>query len=479
MDDDLRNRFRSTRRSYDTAPLRRAPAPPRPAAPAQQPASAPAPDPAWARQQPAAPRPEPAQMVPQAEPPKAKKPRRSRGRKAGSLRKKILVAVPVMLLVVGGFGASKLLKKKPATNNANQTQVQSATTKEESPKVTGTVRMVAVGDSLAFESINNAGRAGGYAPMMANFKPLFEKADIRLCNETTIGGGEALGISGYPSFNSPVSWSTGFAETGCNLMNLGSDHTNDKGQPGIDAMVSTWASQPSVLAYAGANRSAEEQAKIRYFTVKDTKFAYVSYTTRSIQAGGTPFGVNLYNTDAAKQQIAEARKNAKLVLVSITWGNEDQAAISGDQERVAQELATAGADVVLGGGPHVLQPAKILDGEQGHQTLVWFSLGNFLNSQLPVSNLIGGMAVMDFDIGTGQLRDPKLMPVYMHYEWTAAQKAAGTVNARTNFKLYPLDLATEALAKSQNGTTVEAQTKRVSDVVTSAAPIKIIKSTEL
>jgi poly-gamma-glutamate synthesis protein (capsule biosynthesis protein) len=167
------------------------------------------------------------------------------------------------------------------------------------------------------------------------------------------------------------------------------------------------------------------------------------------------------------------------VLVSITWGNEDQQSVSGEEEQIAQELADAGADVVFGNGPHVLQSAKILDGNEGHQTLVWFSLGNFLNSQLPVSNLIGGMAVMDFDIATGNIKDPKLMPVYMHYEWTAAQKAAGTVNARTNFKLYPLDQAAEALAKSQNGTTVDAQMQRVTELMTANAPIKVIKSTDL
>ncbi len=66
----------------------------------------------------------------------------------------------------------------------------------------------------------------------------------------------------------------------------------------------------------------------------------------------------------------------------------------------------------------------------------------------------------------------------MHYEWTAQQKAAGTVNARQGFKLMPLDLAAASLAKSQNGTTVEAQTTRVTEIITKFAPIKVIKSTE-
>jgi poly-gamma-glutamate synthesis protein (capsule biosynthesis protein) len=411
--------------------------------------------------------------------PKTTKKRSRRAGKSRRLSKKLILIIAVIVIAALGGGVFALRKKPQQT--ANQTPTTQKSSETTAPKPTGTIRFIATGDNMAFESVNNAAKTAGgydYLPMMSNFKPLFEKSDIRLCNETTPGGGEALGVTGYPAFNAPTAWSTGFADLGCNLMNLGSDHTNDKGQAGIDAMVSTWESQPGVLAYAGANKSVEEQVKVRYFTVKQVKFAYLSYTTRTVKTDNTIFGINLYNSELASKQIEEARKNATLVIVSITWGNEDQSAITGDQDRIAQELADYGADVVVGGGTHVVQPAKILDGKEGHQTLVWYSLGNFLNSQLPISNLIGGMAIMDFDVATGQLKDPKLLPVYMHYEWTPAQKAAGTVNARTNFKLFPLDQATEALAKSQNGTTVADQTARITSLITQFAPIKVITSTE-
>lgn len=481
MDDDLRSRFRSTRRSYDlpqsrrprTAPQRSSTVPPTPAPTL----SSPSVEPVRKRAE----RPKQTPVVAESTPIRTKpktKPTKKSKKRSGKKRALFLL----VLLLLGAAGAYGFLRMRTGTDQAAEQSNQQAQDTAETPGPSGTIRMFATGENFAFDSINTAAKTPNgysYAPMMSNFKPIFAKADIRLCNETTIGGGEGLGITGYPSFNAPTAWSTAFAETGCNLMNLGSDHTNDKGQAGIDAMVATWEGQPNILAHAGANRSAEEQAEIRYFTVKQVKFAYLSYTTRTIQTNNTPFGINLYSPERAKQQIEEARKNANLVLVSITWGNEDQSAITGDQDRIAQELADYGVDVIFGNGPHVLQPAKILDGQDGHQTLVWFSLGNFLNSQLPVNNLIGGMAVMDFDIATGQLRDPKLLPVYMHYEWTPQQKAAGNVNARTNFMLYPLDQAAEPLAKSQNGTTVETQTQRITELMTSVAPIKIITSSEL
>lgn len=389
-----------------------------------------------------------------------------------------------LLLSVAGLVFYRKQTKK-TTNAGNNIRLTDGQVKTAEIKPTGTIRFIATGDNLAFESINNAAKkpdgSYDYLPLMTNLKPFFDKSDIRLCNESTPGGGEPLGVSAFPNFNAPKAWNTGFAALGCNLLNLGTDHTNDKGQPAIDAMLATWDSQKNILATAGANRSAEEQNKIRYFNLKGIKFAFLSYTTRSNNTQLSSFGVNLYTDALAKSQVAEARKVASLVIVSMNWGNENSSDISSDQDHIAQNLADQNVDVIVGVGPHTLQPAKVLSGSNDHQTLAWFSLGNFLNSQVPVENLIGGMAIMDFDVATQQLRNPSLLPFYMHYEWTAAQRKSQSqadLLARRNFMLYPLDQAADALAKSQNGTTVEAQTERVKAIITKFKPIKVIKSTE-
>jgi poly-gamma-glutamate synthesis protein (capsule biosynthesis protein) len=73
--------------------------------------------------------------------------------------------------------------------------------------------------------------------------------------------------------------------------------------------------------------------------------------------------------------IAEAAAQADLVIVSMHWGAEYYP-VTERQRRLAQELAAAGADLVLGHGPHVLQPVEWVDG-----ALVAYSLGNFLFDQ--------------------------------------------------------------------------------------------------
>lgn len=391
----------------------------------------------------------------------------------------VIVFVILVSLAVGAgyFGYNKYYKKTQLADVNNSSVSETA-----EPAISGTIRIIATGDSLAYDSINTAAKKGDgsydYLPMMSEFKPFYDKADIGLCNETTPGGGDknGLAVSGYPTFNAPTSWSVGFAELGCNIISLASERMNDKGQPAIDATLDTWSIQKDILAIAGANRTAEEQAKIDYFEVKGLKFAYLAYTTNVAVRPVSPHGVNLYSDDLASKQVTEARENADFVIVSMNWGTENSGDISAEQERIAQFLADKNVDVIVGGGPRILQPAKVLNGSGGHQTLAWFSLGNFLGSPLPLENLIGGMAVMDIDIATQQIQSPKLLPVYMHYEWTPQQKVAGTINARHDFKLYPLDQAAVPLSRSQNNTTVEAQTQRVTGIITKFAPIQVIKS---
>jgi poly-gamma-glutamate synthesis protein (capsule biosynthesis protein) len=342
--------------------------------------------------------------------------------------------------------------------------------------------LMASGDSIAYTSINDtAKQANGsydYTQLLAAMKPIFAKGDIRFCSQGSPTGGIGLGVSGNPSFNAPFEFAAGLEDSGCNLINLATRETYAKGQPAIDAMLGYYDKRTSLLAIGGASRNTEEQAKIRYFTIKGLKFAFLAYTMRA-NNNPSAFGVNVYSEALADAQIKEAKANAPITLVSMGWGTDYSPDVSAEQEQVAQHLAAQNADIILGHGPHVVEPVKVLEGANGHQTLVWYSLGNFLGSQLPVETLIGGVAIMDIDSATQRLSDPRFLPTYMHYEWTAAQKKSEDLAARKNFKLLPLDQAASLLATSQNATTVEAQQARLKAILTKFLTIRLITSADL
>jgi poly-gamma-glutamate capsule biosynthesis protein CapA/YwtB (metallophosphatase superfamily) len=471
--DDLSSRYRGYNRPRPAS----RPSPQQQAAPAAKPAAAPRPSSPPGR------RPEVPDLRPSGFSPPPK-------RKKGGRKKFLVLFVALLLVLSAGAGAFWYLKGGGSGDDAYTLGGRSRTIdgvyvpeQEEAPK--GNIRLIATGDMIAHDSINqNARKADGsydYVPLMEKMKPYFDKADIRFCNQSTPAGGAQFGISGYPTFNAPVEFARGLEGVGCNLINIGTNHTNDKGQPLIDATVAAWDDREGILAVAGANRSVSEQNRKRIFETKGLKFAFLSYTTYSNNRQLTPHGVNMYSETLATQQMKEARDEADFVIVSMRWGTEYSPDVNTEQDRIAQKLASLGADVVLGHGPHVLQPVKKLKGSEGRDTIVWYSLGNFLNSQIDIETLVGGFAVMDIDAEQKKISKVSFLPVYMHYEWTAEQKrrqSQADLLARKNFTMVPLDEAAPLLAKSQNGTTVEAQTSRVRQVLNKFTEIPIIKAAE-
>lgn len=74
--------------------------------------------------------------------------------------------------------------------------------------------------------------------------------------------------------------------------------------------------------------------------------------------------------------IAEASKKADLVLVHVHWGQEYDNEPNDRQKDLAKAIADAGADVIIGAHPHVLEPIEVYNG-----TVIFYSLGNFVFDQ--------------------------------------------------------------------------------------------------
>ncbi len=396
-----------------------------------------------------------------------------------SRNRKVLLA-GLMLFIIGvvvtGLWIRSKDSKKPPVQKTGSSQVKK-TVEANNPK---SIRLIASGDTIAHDALNAQAKLPDgtydYYQFIKPLQPYFDKAQVRFCNQAVPGAGPAFGIRGYPIFNSPLEVARDMNRLGCNVVNTGTNHTFDLGQQVIDAQLNYWDTLPNMLAVAGANRSNEEQQKVRYFTSQGVRFAFVSYSTYSNITPPNAYGLNMYSQAIAQVQLTEARQKADVVLVSMRWGTEYSPAINGQQEQIAQQLADLGADVVLGHGPHVLQPVKQLSGANGRKTLVWFSIGNFLNAQLPVQALVSGLVVLDIDIVTKSVQPPKYLPIYMHYEWTAEEKAREDLLKRRAFTMVPLDKAEDLLARSQLGTNVTAQTDYVQKLLNQFTPVTIIDS---
>ncbi len=342
-----------------------------------------------------------------------------------------------------------------------------------------TTRFIAAGDFIAHDALNlqakNDEGQYNYYQFMDQMKPVMSSADIRFCNQSTLVGGEKFGVTGYPSFNAPEAFANNMVDVGCNLINTASNHSSDKNQSVIDSNVALWQKIQGTLTVVGQNSSDEARQRVNYFVIDGLKYAFLAYTTYSNSTPPASYSVNMYSREFAKLQVAAAKAaGAKFIIVSMRWGTEYSEGVNGYQLSESQYLADLGVKLVLGHGPHVLEPVKRLTGTGGNETLVWYSLGNFLHAQLEPETLFNGIAVLEIDPKNASIISAGFLPTYMHYDWTAEEAKKQDLLARKNFELVPLEKATELFKSSHLNTTIDAQEKRISSTLNMFTSIPIL-----
>ncbi|HEY43253.1 MAG TPA: CapA family protein [Anaerolineae bacterium] len=109
-------------------------------------------------------------------------------------------------------------------------------------------------------------------------------------------------------------------------------------------------------------------------------------------------------------KLESQRPGTDLIIVSIHWGNELDTVPNARQRKLAMELATAGADIIIGHHSHVLQPIEWVWGSgRGRPTLVAYSLGNTLFDQAAPPGTRYG-AVLLVNIGSAGVQSVCTLP---------------------------------------------------------------------
>ena len=326
------------------------------------------------------------------------------------------------------------------------------------PQAREATRILAMGDMLPHDSVNlNADTGDGwdYGQFFAGIAPQLEGASATFCNQEAPSAGSEFGISGYPTFNAPVEFARDLREVaGCDLISLANNHIGDYGYDGLAATLDVWDALDPV-SISGAQREGADQLEIVYGEIDGIRTALVAFAEYSNRAiDGTL--VNFMGDETLVDRLlTEAREQADLVIVSAHWGTENTHEPNGAQRNFARLVADYDVDVVIGTGPHVLQPVEWLDRPDGGRTLVWYSIGNMLSSQLSLEQRTGAIAAFDvaLDEGSGSaiVTNPSAVLTYMHYDWTADEEARGDLLARHNLSLTPLADADPLLDRTRFG----------------------------
>ena len=300
----------------------------------------------------------------------------------------ILVCTGICALIYLFTNQTK--EKEPTTISTNESTVEPTTTLNSNK-----VRLFLTGDGLLHDSVyTDANEDGTYnfSKQLDEVLNVVSNYDLAYYNQETILGGTELGLSGYPTFNSPKEFGSYMVSKGFNLVSTANNHCLDKGFTGVKSSREFWNSQTNVLM-SGTNSTEEEYNAIPSIEINGIKIAFLAYceNTNGIEPDYS-WEVNYFpnHEEELLNKVTQAKSENDVVIVSMHWGTEYSHEVNDTQYTLADELTKAGADVVVGNHPHVIQPFQWVNNKP-----VFYAMGNLISTQLNQENLVGMCASLD------------------------------------------------------------------------------------
>ncbi|MBI4914174.1 MAG: CapA family protein [Acidobacteria bacterium] len=251
------------------------------------------------------------------------------------------------------------------------------------PAILGELRLVAVGDIMMHQDVKEAAAQaqGGFPQLWADLVPLFKGADVAFANlETPVA--PASGKPGRPyQFNAPVELPGALRASGFTVLSTANNHAFDQGSAGVKETLQRLREERLLAVGSGDTQTEAEQ--IRILERNGVRIAFLGFTdffNLDLNRKGSEPWVRPLDLEPALAAVAEARKGADAVVVSLHWGDEYSHQPTKRHREVAEALVAGGADLLVGHHPHVLQPAELVE-KGGRTGIVLFSLGNFISNQ--------------------------------------------------------------------------------------------------
>lgn len=310
-------------------------------------------------------------------------------------------ALLLLLLVIGGLGAGVSLRfiEERGFGTVRTVIVQPADEEEKgdaSPvgSSEATSSILFAGDIMLDRSVRKQ--------IEANQDPLFpfihiadtlKQADFTVANlEGPVTDRGTLSGSVYSFRFEPVGTINALSFAGIDLVSLANNHIWDYGVVGLTDTVDYL--KQAGIGYAGAGREVGEANEPYQVKIGDANVAFFSYTTlysSSLWATTDRPGVSSFTNERAVAAVREfsQKKAADVVVVLMHWGDEYATSSNSGQKELGRALIDAGADLVVGHHPHVVQEVERYEGTRSGW--IAYSLGNFVFDQYFSENTMRGL----------------------------------------------------------------------------------------
>lgn len=237
-----------------------------------------------------------------------------------------------------------------------------------------------VGDVMWASTIENVLKRNGSDYPYRKAKHLLTESDMTVANlESPLTERGRKQSKQYVYRSSPAVLPA-FKEAGFDAVNLANNHILDYSVQGLSDTFH--ALDQAGIARFGAGRNADEAYRPFIAEKNGIRVALLGFSrivpSKEWKAGKNPGVADAYDVKKAADAVAAAKKMSDLTVVVMHWGEERKDAPADYQKTLARQLVDAGADLIVGGHPHVLQGF-----ERYKDRWIAYSLGNFVFTMNP------------------------------------------------------------------------------------------------
>jgi poly-gamma-glutamate synthesis protein (capsule biosynthesis protein) len=333
-----------------------------------------------------------------------------------------------LLLAVVAIGAALLLGYRTSRSAAAQVPY---------PHELAQVNFAVAGDVIPHEPVRAAAAAAGdgsagWGALFSDVADVFQHADFGFVNlETPVAPAHSRGSKPF-LFDAPIALIDALKANGIKMVSFANNHVMDQGWAGF-AETRVHLREQGLL-FVGSGDTAQQAWQPVIVEANGIKVGWLGMT-RWLNGGRNPDKddqphVNFFpypgesggapgmDEAGVLEAIKQARLKCDLLVVSIHWGIEYAPAPRPEDVETAHKMLEAGAAVIVGHHPHVLQPVETYRTADGRDAVIFYSLGNFLSNQSrtyvdglmpdkngdPRDEMIGLFSAVRKDYGSGGVR---------------------------------------------------------------------------
>ncbi len=268
------------------------------------------------------------------------------------------------------------------------------------PHEVAQVSFAVAGDVIPHEPVRSAATAAGagsegWGALFAEVADVFKGADFGFVNlETPVAPAHSHGSKAF-LFDAPVALVDALKANGIKIVSFANNHVMDQGWAGFAETREHLRAEGMLFAGSGDTKDQSWQPVV--VEANGIKVGWLGMT-RWLNGGRNPDSpiqphVNFFpypnesagapgaDETAVLEAIQQARQKCDFLVVSIHWGVEYAPAPRAEDVETAHKMLEAGASVIVGHHPHVLQPVETYRTADGRDTVIFYSLGNFLSNQ--------------------------------------------------------------------------------------------------